>query len=63
MPKKRYTAEEIINKLRQAEVLLSQGKSVTPRASARASEEPRSERGGNRGSGSKNWDSDGFRIS
>jgi hypothetical protein len=29
MPKKRYTAEEIIHKLRGAEVLLSQGKSVS----------------------------------
>ena len=29
MPKKRYTAEEIIHKLREAEVLLSQGKSIS----------------------------------
>lgn len=29
MPKKRYNAEEIIYKLREAEVLLSQGKSVS----------------------------------
>jgi putative transposase len=28
MPRVRYTAEQIINKLRQAEVLLAQGKSV-----------------------------------
>jgi len=28
MPKKRYTAEEIIHKLREAEVWLSQGKSI-----------------------------------
>jgi len=29
MPRKRYHAEEIIPKLREAEVLLSQGKSVS----------------------------------
>ena len=29
MPKKRYTAEEIIQKLRGADVLLSQGKTVS----------------------------------
>jgi transposase-like protein len=29
MPKKRYNAEEIIHKLREADVLLSQGKSVS----------------------------------
>ena len=29
MPKKRYTAEEIIHKLRESEVLLSQGKSIS----------------------------------
>ena len=29
MPKKRYTAEEIIHKLREAGVLLSQGKTVS----------------------------------
>jgi transposase-like protein len=29
MPKKRYNAEEIIHKLREADVLLSQGKNVT----------------------------------
>ena len=29
MPKKRYSAEEIIHKLREADVLLSQGKSVS----------------------------------
>ena len=29
MPKKRYTAEEIIHKLREAEVLLSQDKSIS----------------------------------
>jgi len=29
MPKKRYTAEEIIHKLREAEALLSQGKSAS----------------------------------
>ena len=28
MPRKRYNAEEIINKLREADVLLSQGRSV-----------------------------------
>jgi len=28
MPRKRYTTEQIINKLRQAEVLLSQGRSI-----------------------------------
>jgi transposase-like protein len=28
MPRKRYSPEQIINKLRQAEVLLSQGKTV-----------------------------------
>jgi transposase-like protein len=28
MPKKRYTAEEIIHKLREAEVLLGQGRTV-----------------------------------
>ncbi len=30
MPKKRYNAEEIIHKLRETDVLLSQGKSVSP---------------------------------
>jgi hypothetical protein len=35
MPKKRYTAEEIIHKLREAEVLLSQGNpSVRPASSS-----------------------------
>jgi hypothetical protein len=29
MPKKRYNAEEIIHKLREADVLLSQGKPVS----------------------------------
>ena len=29
MPKKRYNAEEIIHKLREADVLLSQGKTVS----------------------------------
>ena len=29
MPKKRYNAEEIIHKLRSADVLLSQGKTVS----------------------------------
>ena len=29
MPKKRYNAEDIIHKLREADVLLSQGKSVS----------------------------------
>ena len=29
MPKKRYNTEEIIHKLREADVLLSQGKNVT----------------------------------
>ena len=29
MPKQRYTAEDIIRKLREAEVLLSQGQTVT----------------------------------
>ena len=29
MPKKGYTAEQIINKLREAEILLSQGNTVT----------------------------------
>jgi transposase-like protein len=29
MPKKRYNAEEIIHKLRAADVLLSQGKSIS----------------------------------
>jgi transposase-like protein len=29
MPRKRYTPEQIINKLREAEVLLSQGQTVT----------------------------------
>jgi len=29
MPKKRFSAEEIIHKLREAEVLLSQGKAVS----------------------------------
>lgn len=29
MPKKRYSAEEIIHKLREAEVLLAQGKTIT----------------------------------
>ncbi len=29
MPKKRYTAEEIIHKLRESDVLLSQGKTVS----------------------------------
>jgi hypothetical protein len=33
MPKKRYNAEEIIQKLRGADVLLSQGKTVSPAAS------------------------------
>ncbi len=28
MPRKRYSTEQIINKLRQAEVLLSQGRSI-----------------------------------
>jgi len=28
MPRQRYTTEQIINKLRQAEVLLSQGRSI-----------------------------------
>ena len=29
MPRKRYTTEQIINKLRQAEVLISQGRSIS----------------------------------
>jgi hypothetical protein len=29
MPKKRYTAEEIIHKLRETDVLLGQGKTVS----------------------------------
>ena len=29
MPKKRYNAEEIIHKLREADVLLAQGKTIT----------------------------------
>ena len=29
MPRKRYATEQIINKLRQAEVLLSQGRSIS----------------------------------
>jgi putative transposase len=29
MPRKRYTPEQIISKLREAEVLLSQGQTVT----------------------------------
>jgi len=29
MPRQRYTTEQIINKLRQAEVLLSQGRSIS----------------------------------
>jgi putative transposase len=29
MPKKRYNAEEIIHKLRESDVLLSQGKTVS----------------------------------
>ncbi len=37
MPKKRYNAEEIIHKLREADVLLSQGKSVSQAASSSVS--------------------------
>ena len=29
MPRKRYTTEQIINKLRQSEVLISQGRSIS----------------------------------
>ena len=32
MPRQRYTTEKIINKLRQAEVLLSQGRSIREEA-------------------------------
>ena len=32
MPKKRYTPEQIINSLREAEVLLSQGNTITQAA-------------------------------
>ena len=34
MPKKRYNAEEIIHELREADVLLSQGKTVSQPASS-----------------------------
>jgi hypothetical protein len=35
MPKKRFSSEEIIHKLREAEVLSSQGRTVTPSPAGR----------------------------
>jgi hypothetical protein len=37
MPKKRYNAEEIIHKLREADVLLGQGKTVSQACKQRIS--------------------------